>query len=191
MNRFQYAFPLLIAISCSTLFALEPPKDPSVPEVAIPSSDIELRTTRNISSLRTMAVFGDSSTNILYLRLAATEFDLIAEAAGETKKIRVTLTNLSRLDFLSWKGFPQKDGGTIFYPLRTRITLKDGSSFECSYYLREFGKIPARTATGDLTLYSYFYEYREKGRWKNSGKKELTYPETHPAPKCVKSLILL
>jgi hypothetical protein len=99
------------------------------------------------------------------------------------------LTNLESIHFLKWKGYKQKDSSYIFYPISTRVSLKDGSSFTCSYYLESLGKLEHKSFLGSTILYTYFYEYRSGGQWQNSKKKELTYPETHPPKGCLLKII--
>ncbi len=168
---------------------LKLPSEPVAPSIAEPPSDVTLASSKKTYPYKVSVIMGNGKTNVYTISLPDNEMTFISEKNGGNSKDTISFTNLLKVDFLRWKGYSQKDGSTIFYPIKTRITLKDDSYFDCAYYIEELGKIPSKTWKGESTLYSYFYEYRVKGIWKNSGRKELSYPETHPPAQCLKSIL--
>lgn len=130
-------------------------------------------------------------TNTGVIFLLASDMTFFFEKNGKQYKNICAITNLSSIEFQRWKGYLQKDGSYIFYPIYTKITLKDDSAFNCTYYLEQFGKLEFKNLIGLTKLYSFFYEYRNSSGWQNSGKKERSYPETHPPRGCLRKLIFL
>jgi hypothetical protein len=91
----------------------------------------------------------------------------------------VALADLASIEFVRWQGQKRRNNEYAFYPSQVRVTLMDKSVIETSG-IRALGRLRLMTGGRRRTLYSYFFDYREKDAWKNSGQKEMAYPETNP-----------
>ncbi len=191
MKNLFFLFPFITFVFVSSLFGqVTEPVDPISPVINEPSVqfDASALASKGIPFRCCVVVVGER-TNIGTVFFPTAEMTFYFEKNGKPYQNTFPMTNLESIEFLKWKGYRQKDGSFIFYPLSTRVSLKDGSTITCTYYLESLGKLEYRNLTGSTALYAYFYEYRSGGLWQNSKKRELQYPETHPPHGCLKKLI--
>ena len=195
---------LLLAASSLLLFAfrtnapLTLPKEPIAPKLEAPTDpkvgDVNLVSSRIPAGnpVDAKVIFTGGKTNDCALYLAKKEIIFFFDKDGSPYKKSVAVPAIASIEFLQWKGYRQEDKTTwIFYPIRTKVTLRDGLSFECSYYIEDFGKLGCVDRVGQTTLYAYYYDYRENGVWKNCKRKDKSWPETHQPVRVLKRIIFL
>jgi len=107
--------------------------------------------------------------------------------AGGNRKVHVD--KIRSVEIICWKGREQGKGAYVFYPSSLRITLWDKSVYNCGN-IRYFNRIRFSESGGKgVNYYTYFYDYRKKKKWLNSGKSDISYPEKNPHEKTVVEII--
>jgi len=172
------------------------PREPVAPAIDIPADpgvkDVGLGGKPKGEPFEVSVVFADGRTNPCTVYLLKKEMTFFFEKDGSQYKSSCPVPRIAGVEILQWKGYVQEDKSTwAFYPVRTRVTLKDGQDFVCEYFIEEFGKVPCLDRIGQTTLYSYYYDYRVKGAWRNCGKKDKAWPETHQPGRVVKKIVFL
>lgn len=91
------------------------------------------------------------------------------------------LRDVSRITIIKWSG-QRKGTGSVFYPGSYEIILKDRTRIIHDGNIGFLNKIRfVRGEGGELSLYTYFYDYFRKGKWVNTGTAgEKTLP-SNPA----------
>ncbi|TFH42335.1 MAG: hypothetical protein E4G96_03680 [Chrysiogenales bacterium] len=92
----------------------------------------------------------------------------------------VPIADIGSIEFLQWRGREIRKNEFAFYPERVRITLRDGKALESAGNIPLLNRLPFREGERVHTVFSYFHDYRKKGRWVHSRQAGIEYPETHP-----------
>lgn len=100
------------------------------------------------------------------------------------RRVSVKLKDLKSIDLQQWKGYEGKNNAYIFYPVKIAVTLKNKKVY-ITNRLPDFHKLVFSDHYKKYYLFTYFYDYWEKGKWHNSGKTDKNYPEKNPHPACV------
>ncbi len=114
------------------------------------------------------------------LFLAFTSLNLSVAGTGGAKIRTVPLAGIAAIEFVRWQGRKRRDNEYAFYPTRIRVTLADKTVIESGINTTSLYRLRLRTGGRTISLYTFFFEYREKDAWKNSGEKTMAYPETNP-----------
>ncbi|HBE02327.1 MAG TPA: hypothetical protein DC049_07605, partial [Spirochaetia bacterium] len=178
----KFMFRLAAAFLFSIQSQVVPPIEPKVPEISDYSA---VRSGVPVSG-RIIISDGKSAEGIIYFPSASLNLYVIKD--GINYKSRVEISNLSSMEIIRWKKSADKNG-FIFYPAEYNIIISN-KSFTVLHTIKELWKLTLINETGTAVFFSYFYDYLEKGVWKNSGHKEADYPERHPHKKTVKKIIL-
>ncbi len=111
----------------------------------------------------------------IYLRIANIYF------IHQEERIQLKIGEIKSIEFLEWQEFADKKNACIFYPSKVLLTVKNGRQYILKK-LQEFNKIEFSGNGRKMNLYTYFYDYWEKGRWRNSNANEKAYPIKNPLP---------
>jgi hypothetical protein len=103
----------------------------------------------------------------------------------------IDISKIKSIKFLLWKGKQKRKNSYAFYPDKIEIRLFDKTKFisygnvylfNKFYFIKKKGKNIRK-------LFSYYYDYLEKGRWVNSNTEEISFVEKNPLKKTVKEII--
>ncbi|HOD13305.1 MAG TPA: hypothetical protein PLA65_16900 [Spirochaetota bacterium] len=151
------------------------PKDP-----VSPSADFRGKVESGGSWVRAALVTAQGGRIEGELLLPFATLELGVPADGTAKKRPVPLAEIASIEFTRWRGQRRQKNEYAFYPSLIRVTLADKTALETGAGIRVLHKLRLRTGERSRTLYSYFFDYREKDAWKNSGEKDMAYPEKNP-----------
>ena len=183
---------------CFTLFLIFIFASPLYSQVKAPSSPSEPVIMTNVSKNSTQiqgyplngtVIFADNTTNIGSVYLPYDHITFFFTQNKKEYKNTQNITNIKSITFQKWKGYKQNSNAYAFYPIETKIQLKNNISFTCTYFIKDFKKMIFVSLFGETKIYSFFYDYWEKGKWRNSKSKKKHYPEKHPLNACIKTII--
>jgi hypothetical protein len=97
------------------------------------------------------------------------------------KIILVKKEEIKSIEFLEWKEVADKKNASKFYTSKIVLTVMNNQQYVLKE-LQEFNKIEFSDNERKINLYTFFYDYWEKGRWRNSNTSDKTYPEKNPIP---------
>ncbi|MBN2403018.1 MAG: hypothetical protein JXN64_11545 [Spirochaetes bacterium] len=164
----------VIIILFSTVIAPEaykypdPPKDPSV--------NFSFKDSGNTAFPVEIICSGKKIINgNLYLRITNISF------SHQSKNIQINIKDVKSIEFLEWREKADKKNTFIFYPSKILLIAKNDQQYILDR-LPEFNKLDFSENGNKMTLYTYFYDYWEKGKWHNSNTKDINYPRKHPLP---------
>ena len=100
---------------------------------------------------------------------------------------KLDVTELKRIEFLQWKPVPKGADTFLFSPSMILIHKTDGMN-ESSQGISNINSVVLKSRGRIIRCHFCFYEYRRKGRWINSGKRDFAYPETKPLKDTVISI---
>lgn len=121
---------------------------------------------------------GEKMTGVLVITFDSLEIET-AEAGG-SRVTAVPLGAIDSIEFIRWAGKELRKNEFAFYHAAARITLTDKKVIESVRNIPALNRLVFKDAKGSRRLYSFFYDYRKDGTWKNSGKADIAYPETNP-----------
>jgi hypothetical protein len=152
------------------------PAEPSVPGVDIGGAkgqggEKELAVT-------VVTVKGESMTGSIIIKSETLEIEI--DENGASVKKALPLAAIDTIEFSRWRGMQRRKNEFAFYPSLTKITMTDKKIYECARAIPALNRLLFKNYRGKRFLYAYFYDYRVKDRWKNSGEQDLRYPETNP-----------
>jgi hypothetical protein len=183
------ACAVIVALPLLTMAAEEKALDPKDP--VSPSADFHGKDEGGRSWVRAALVKarGERLEGELLVTFASLDLDIIVD--NNPKKRSVPLAEISSIEFTRWQGQRRRNNEYAFYPSLIRVTLADKTVVESGAGIRMLYKLRLRTGERSRTHYSYFFDYREKNAWKNSGEKEMTYPEKNPHGETVVKIELI
>ncbi|MCP4129896.1 MAG: hypothetical protein GY754_02660 [bacterium] len=164
-------FPL---VSLMLFAEVKAPDEPAVPDVFLNKN-----TKKTAAWYPVRIDFANKKYVEENLLFSSGSISFIVVTKGKTQIRKVAVSDISTLEFLKWKGEKINKKTYRFYPAKIRVTLKDKSAFLSKNPGPVFNRLTVE-AKKKRMYYSYFYEYRVKGKWEYSKKKETGYPETHP-----------
>jgi hypothetical protein len=153
------------------------PRDPDPPAVDIKEKD-KGKPEDNRVTVETMK--GEPMEGSLIL-----DFDLLdieVMDGGAARKESIPLAGIDSIEFIQWRGSERRKNEFAFYPIQTRIIMKDKKVYICGRNIPKLNRLMIKSAKGSRIMFSYFYDYRKNNAWKNSGEADMSYPETHPSP---------
>lgn len=112
--------------------------------------------------------------------LPADTVGVSAVAGPEVKSMTLRVRDIDRIEITSWQGSRRRNNGYQFVPHRANVLLRDGSVVQCRGAIDFLTRLVLRQGGRRARVYTWFYDYREKNRWRSSGEEDLDYPETHP-----------
>jgi hypothetical protein len=171
------AFPFLLAgQQKSESGGVHPPKEPAAPDVDIVQKKGKHDETGVPATVVTAG--GVTSTGSLSLPFASIEVEGMEN--GASRKTVLPLDRIDSIEFTLWQGRERRKNEFAFHPVRARIVLTDKKTIESTRNISALNRVMFRGQKGARQLYSFFYDYRKNGAWKNSGKADMAYPETNP-----------
>jgi hypothetical protein len=102
----------------------------------------------------------------------------------------VSINDIAEISFLQWKGVRRGEKAWFFSPSLVSITMKEGSELRCSA-LSEFERFTLRSAQGHSVRHSCFYDYYERGMWRNARISGESYPESSPLEGTVVKILFI
>jgi hypothetical protein len=162
------------------------PKDPMPPSADLRGKEGERQSWVRASLVRARGDRLEGELSVSFPSL-----NLSVEGTGGAKNRTVTLVEITAIEFTLWQGRMRRKNEYAFYPVRMRVTLADRSVIETGMNTLEFHRLRLRTGERTRTYYTYFFDYREKDAWKNSGMKDMKYPETNPLGDTVVKIIFI
>lgn len=169
-----------IAVFCAIAAIAADEKAPGLKEPASPSVEFRGREESGQSWVRAALVRarGERLEGELLLAFAALDLETVAD--NKPAKRSVPLAEIASIEFTRWQGYRRRKNEYAFYPALVRVTLADKSVVASRANLRMLYTLRLRTGDRVRTYYSYFFDYREKDAWKNSGEKGMDYPQSNP-----------
>jgi len=165
-------------------------REPSPPSEPVFTTNVSKNKTQLPGySLNGTVIFADNTTNAGVLYLPYDHITFFFSQNKKEYKNTQNITNIKSITFQKWKGYKQNSNTYAFYPIETKIQLKNNISFTCTYFIKDFQKIIFVNLFGETKIYSFFYDYWEKGKWRNSKSKKKDYPEKHPLKPCIKKIV--
>ncbi len=174
----RYVIPVVLAaIACAGDLRAEPaePKKPDDPVIGTSSKKDGSGTDFEVTVITAK---GERITGFFLAGAAIVEAE-VAEKGGVVKK-NIPLSAIASVEILRWQGKPVRKEEYVFRPARIKMTLADKTVYECVNDIRLFDRMRVRALNRVRAVYAYYYDYRSKNRWKNSGKEDMRYPETNP-----------
>lgn len=175
---------MALLICCSTILAgqtgtksPEPriPRDPDPPTVDIKEKN---RVKPEDVAVTVETVKGEPKDGLLILDFDQLEIEVMY--AGAVRKESIPVASIYSIEFIQWHGTERRKNEFAFYPVRTRVILKDKKEHIREGNIPELNKLMLKTARGNRSLFAYFYDYRKNNVWLNSGVADMRYPETNP-----------
>ena len=157
---------------------------PSEPVVPVINASGNIRSTLYRATL----VFADGRKTRGELILPGGSVSFTCIVNGGKTQVTEALSRISSVEFKKWAGRPHR-GGILFRPAETLIVTLDKRCLNCTGSSGFPDKMKFRHDNRVLNVYPVFYDYRVSGKWYNSGKAALGYPETHPLPDTLVSII--
>jgi hypothetical protein len=151
------------------------PSEPAVPGVDIGGG----QGGEKEFTVAVVTVKGDAMTGSFMIQSDTIVIE-IGENGASVKK-SLTLAAIDSIEFTRWRGIQRRKNEYVFYPSLTKITMADKKIYECARAVPALNRVLFKNFRGKRYLYAYFYDYRVKDKWKNSGESDLRYPETNPA----------
>jgi hypothetical protein len=151
------------------------PKDPVVPYTDPGGKEGDRQSWVRASLVKAR---GERIEGELQLSFTTLELDVIVD--NNPAKKSVPLAEISSIEFVRWQGRKRRNNEYAFYHSEIRVTLVDKTAIQCKKNVRELNRLRLRNGDRTGSLYTYFLDYREKDAWRNSGQKEMNYPETNP-----------
>ena len=177
------ALPLLCAAAEEQAAA---PKDP-----VSPSADFHGREEGGRSWVRAALTKARGERLEGELLLSFATLDLDTPAGNGPARKSVPLAEISFIEFVRWQGQKRGKNEYLFNPVRIRVTMTDRTVIESRINTRALYRLRLKTGDRTRTLFPCFFEYREKDAWKNSGEKDVKYPETNPNGETVVKIELI
>lgn len=114
------------------------------------------------------------------LMFSSAALDLETIGNNSAGKKSVPIAEISCIEFIRWQGQKRRKNEYAFYHSEIRVTLADKTAIQCKKNVRELNRLRLRNGDRTVSLFTYFFDYRDKDAWRNSGQKEMNYPETNP-----------
>ena len=168
---------LLMQVFVGVIFA-----DPRIPDTPF-QPRVDINETRHALGDHTYRVSlinarGDKRSGLLALK---TDFiDIDVSDHGSVEKRKVSIASIDSIEFKKWKGTEGRGNEFLFYPAQIKITLADKKIIECRSDIKILNRLTLIDGKNSVSQYTYFYDYRENNAWRNSGRSDLSYPETNP-----------
>ena len=181
---------LAAVLSSAFLFAAEEkssgPKDPVSPSVDVGGKEAGGQSWVRAALVR---AHGERIEGELLVSFAS--LDLVMTTDKGSAKKSVPLASISSIEFVRWKAQKRRNNEYAFYHSETRVTLADRTVMTGAMNIRALNRLRVKSGDRVRTLYTYFFDYRDKDSWKNSGRKEMEFPETNPNGDTVVSITFL
>ena len=154
---------------------LRTPQDPDVPAVDIKEKD---RVKAADIRVTVVTMKGEPMEGSLILDFGLLDIEVMD--GGAARKESIPIAGIDSIEFIQWHGTERRKNEFAFYPARTRIIMKDKKEYMCGRNIPKLNKLMFKNVKGSRFIFSYFYDYRKEGVWKNSGEADMRYPETNP-----------
>jgi len=178
-SKWRYVVPIVFLSLCYGEIAV--PIEPIPPEIP----HVQIKNLKKGIPLKARIVFANKFTNHGIIYLPNPEMDLYFDTNNLSYTSHLSVSNLAEIHILRWKGREIKKSIYEFYPVETKVSTKNGVSFICHYNIKEINHIVYLDKYGEATLFTYFRDKWDKGRWVIFKTHDRGYPETHPHPRTV------
>ncbi len=156
--------------------------DPRIPEPPIqPRADInETRHALGDHTYRVSLINarGDKRSGLLALKTDFIAIDVSDH--GSIEKRKGNISSIDSIEFNKWKGTEIRGNEFLFYPAQIKIVFADKKIIECRSDIKILNRLTLIDGKNSVSLYTYFYDYRENNAWRNTGQPDMSYPETNP-----------
>jgi hypothetical protein len=130
---------------------------------------------------------GERLKGQLYLKVR--NFTLSGRETVTGRSETIALADVADISIRRWRAREHKKTRYLFVPCDVIITLAGGSVYRCGRMPLpgsiDFGDSPGKKSS----FYCTFYDYLEKGVWRNSRSRDRHYPELNPHPRTVVEII--
>jgi hypothetical protein len=174
------------ALLCAAEEKYPGPKDPAAPAVDQGGKRADLQSWVRVALARAR---GERIEGELLVSFAS--LDLPVPGEKHPAKKQVALADISSIEFVRWRGQARNKNEYAFYHSEVRVTLADKTVVLSAMNIRALNRLRVRNGDRVRSLYTYFLDYRDKDAWRNSGQKEMKYPETNPHADTVVSITFL
>jgi hypothetical protein len=106
------------------------------------------------------------------------------------KIFQVKIEEIKSIEFLEWREHADKKNTYIFYPSKVLLTTMNDQQFTIKG-LAEFNKIDFAENEKKKYVYAYFYDFWEKGRWRNSNTNDKAYPTKNSIPGTLQKIVFI
>jgi hypothetical protein len=183
----------MAVIALLSAWALQAPaqnvKEPLAPDVS--SSDGKKASAPGTlrMTLPATLVFagGERLKGQLYLKVG--NFSLSGRETVTGRRETIAMADVARISILRWRAREHEKTRYLFVPCDVTVTLANGSVYRCGRM-----PVPGPVDFGDHTgrkssFHFTFYDYLEKGVWRNSRRGDRHYPELNPHSRTVVEII--
>jgi hypothetical protein len=152
------------------------PDNPDAPKVDVNEQKVKEKYQNYQVSL--INAKGEMKSGSLMLTFDSIDVNISDTGANEIRKI--SLSSIDSIEFIRWKGTEVRKNAFVFYPSQINILLSDKKTIECFSNIKQLNKLGLRDGKRIHNAYAYFFDYREKNVWRNSGQADMLFPETNP-----------
>ncbi len=161
---------LIPAFLCPVMAADIPfPHEPKAPDVALQETGY---------GKDALVTFEGGGVRSYHIEFRDKELQISAET-GSRRNRTVLIDEIRMFHIQRWKQVRFR-GEMVFVPSKIEITLNDGTVYYADSSLDMLRKLKYRTEKKSGYLYTFFYDYWQKGKWMNSGSNDPAYPQEHP-----------
>jgi hypothetical protein len=160
------------------MFLLSQVKEPEQPVIPEISNKIESGFTFKVK----LTIHGDSSS-------IEGEIGLNTDELTTADKRIIKLNDISKINIILWDKRSKMNRHT-FYPSRYEVFFRDYRKTIINGNIELLNRIRLNRKKPGF-IYSYYYDYFEKGKWINSGSTSFDASASKPAEGCVVSIELI
>jgi len=171
---------IILFNSLNALYAINDPKTPKDP-----ASDFTFNNSYNKAYPVNIICAGKTEiSGFIYLRIKNISYNY------QKKSYIFNIDEIKSIEFIEWHENIHKKNSFVFYPSKILLLLNNGQQYTLER-LPEFNKIEFSEDGRKIILYTYFYDYWEKDKWRNSGFKDKSYPSKHPHPGTLSKIVFM